>query len=84
MCRRRLARAPGRGIAAVAVVLSLAGCGGHGEDERPEAVSDDKSIRVEVVQVGDRRVPCILWDAAGDGGLAMSCDWAAPPVVPAR
>jgi type IV pilus biogenesis protein CpaD/CtpE len=65
-----------RRAAVIAVgALLLAGCGSS-EPAAADAPSADTSIRVEYVRVGDRTVPCILWDATGNGGLAMSCDWA--------
>ncbi len=60
-------------VVALACALLVAGCGS--DSPARGAPSRDASIRVEYVQVGDRAVPCILWDAPGDGGLAMSCDW---------
>lgn len=64
---------------AALVILALlltAGCDAIDEPAAdPSAPSTDRSIRVERVRVGESTVPCILWDAPGDGGLAMSCDW---------
>ncbi len=60
-----------RALAAAAACLLMAGCGDRGTP------TEDSSIRVEQVRVPGRAdpVPCILWDASGSGGLAMSCDW---------
>ena len=62
------------GSAVLMATFAVAGCG-VSQESKPQAPSKDDSIRVENVQVGERTVPCILWDAPGNGGLAMSCDW---------
>lgn len=80
-------------FAVTALVVSLTACGADAVDsdysDNPPVsdsgvdVSDyDGRVFYMNVKTDDGLVPCIIYNAYGDGGGAISCNWPSPTVTP--
>lgn len=62
-------------IAIVILIGGVVACAKDGTGSTA-AASDDPSLYAKVVNLPDgRKVTCVIFDAGGNGGIGLSCDW---------